>query len=107
MPEIYEQCDVLLKTSLLESFSYPPLEMMATGGYVIVVPNGGNIEYLKDRENCLLYEAGDIKQARKLLQELQENPKLQEQLYEGGRKTAENRRWENIEYEILKMYHVE
>lgn len=107
VPEIYEQCDVLLKTSLLESFSYPPLEMMATGGYVIVVPNGGNIEYLKDRENCLLYEAGDIKQARKLLQELQENPKLQEQLYEGGRKTAENRRWENIEYEILKMYHVE
>ena len=48
VPEIYTQCDVLLKTSLLESFSYPPLEMMATGGYVIAVPNGGNVEYLID-----------------------------------------------------------
>ena len=37
--QIYYECDILLKSSLLESFSYPPLEMMATGGYSIVVPN--------------------------------------------------------------------
>ena len=47
-PEVYAACDILLKTSLLESFSYPPLEMMASGGYVVAVPNGGNLEYLKD-----------------------------------------------------------
>ena len=46
-PEVYAACDILLKTSLLESFSYPPLEMMASGGYVVAVPNGGNLEYLK------------------------------------------------------------
>ena len=40
--KIYEECDILLKSSRLESFSYPPLEMMATGGYCIVVPNEGN-----------------------------------------------------------------
>ena len=34
-PEVYAACDILLKTSLLESFSYPPLEMMASGGYVV------------------------------------------------------------------------
>ena len=33
---------------MVESFSYPPLEMMATGGYVIIVLNGDNKEYLKD-----------------------------------------------------------
>ena len=49
-PEVYAACDILLKTSLLESFSYPPLEMMASGGYVVAVPNGGNLEYLKDGE---------------------------------------------------------
>ena len=37
---IYKQCDILLKSSLLESFSYPPLEIMATGGYCIVVSIG-------------------------------------------------------------------
>lgn len=30
--KIYSECHILLKSSLLESFSYPPLEMMATGG---------------------------------------------------------------------------
>ena len=34
--DVYNQCDILLKTSYLESFSYPPLEMMATGGYAVV-----------------------------------------------------------------------
>ncbi|MFR3431543.1 MAG: hypothetical protein ACLTTH_16335 [Holdemanella porci] len=33
--KVYADCDILLKTSLLESFSYPPIEMMATGGYVV------------------------------------------------------------------------
>ena len=38
------------KTSFLESFSYPPIEMMATGGYSVVVPNDGNREYLVNGE---------------------------------------------------------
>lgn len=44
VPEIYTQCDVLLKTELIRKLflsSWP--EMMATGGYVIAVPNGGNV----------------------------------------------------------------
>lgn len=28
--EVYKQCDILIKSSLLDSFSFPPLEMMAT-----------------------------------------------------------------------------
>lgn len=45
VPNVYRECDILLKSSLLESFSYPPLEMMATGGFVVVAPNDGNVEY--------------------------------------------------------------
>ena len=60
---VYKQCDILIKSSYFESFSYPPLEMMATGGYCIVVPNDGNIEYLKNEENCLFYKLGDIDSA--------------------------------------------
>ena len=61
--KIYYESDILLKSSWLESFSYPPLEMIATGGYTIVVPNEGNKEYLKDKENCLFYKLGDIDEA--------------------------------------------
>ena len=60
---IYENCDILIKTSILESFSYPPLEMMATGGYVVALQNDGNSEYLKDNYNSLIYEKGNIDDA--------------------------------------------
>src|SRR5690606_16357181 len=35
--KIYADHDILIKSSILESFSYPPLEMMATGGAVVLV----------------------------------------------------------------------
>ena len=104
VPEIYAQCDILIKTSLLESFSYPPLEMMATGGYVLAVPNGGNVEYLKDNENCLLYKAGDISQACEKIENLIASEELQQKLYLNGLKTAKERAWENVADEILEMY---
>ena len=104
VPEIYAQCDILIKTSLLESFSYPPLEMMATGGYVLAVPNGGNVEYLKDNENCLLYKAGNISQACEKIENLIASEELQQKLYLNGLKTAKERAWENVTDEILEMY---
>ena len=102
--EIYQQCDILLKTSYLESFSYPPLEMMATGGYAVVVPNGGNKEYLKDRENCLLYPLGEIDKAVEAIETLCSDEELQKRLYEGGLNTAKSRDWEAIRGQILRLY---
>ena len=77
---IYEECDILLKSSLLESFSYPPLEMMATGGYSIVVPNGGNKEYLFDGKNCLFYKSGDLDSAVNCIKRLIADEQLQNYL---------------------------
>ena len=102
--KIYQQCDILLKTSYLESFSYPPLEMMATGGYCVVVPNGGNMEYLVDGENCLLYSLGDIEAGVKAVERLCSDSGLRERLYEGGLKTAQSRSWETCEPDIVKLY---
>lgn len=102
--KIYAQCDILLKTSYLESFSYPPLEMMATGGYAVVVPNDGNKEYLKDEENCLLYPLGDIDAGIKAIERICSDPDLRERLYEGGLATAKERDWETIKQEICSLY---
>lgn len=104
VPDVYRKCDILIKSSILESFSYPPLEMMATGGYVIAVPNGGNQEYLKDRQNVLFYEQGDIDGAVKAIEEICNNKKLQEQLYRNGMKTAEERDWNGIKEQIMELY---
>lgn len=102
--KIYGECDILLKTSILESFSYPPLEMMATGGYVVAVPNEGNREYLKDGENCLFYKQGDIDEAVEKIEKIVKDEKLREKLAKNGRKTAEERDWKKVEKEILKLY---
>lgn len=102
--DVYNQCDILLKTSYLESFSYPPLEMMATGGYAVVVPNDGNKEYLVDGENCLLYPLGKIEKGIAAIERICTDKGLQEHLYESGIKTAQSRDWESIRKEIVALY---
>lgn len=102
--KIYQECDILLKTSILESFSYPPLEMMATGGLNVVVPNGGNVEFLKDKENCLMYEQGNIDDAIEKIKLIVSDKKLRDKLIKNGLVTAKSREWKKIEKEILNLY---
>ena len=89
---------------MLESFSYPPIEMMATGGYVVAVPNGGNIEYMVNEENCLLYEAEDLEAAVSAIDRISKDKELRIKMSKKGRKTAQSRDWKQIEQDILKLY---
>ena len=102
--EIYADCDILIKSSILESFSYPPLEMMATGGFVVVAPNDGNAEYLKNEENCLLYPQGDIDAAVQAIIRICEDSELRDVLYKNGIEMAHKRNWENMREQILQLY---
>lgn len=102
--EIYAKGDILLKTSILESFSYPPLEMMATGGYVVAVPNDGNMEYLVDGENCLFYKRGDIDEAVMKIELMVKDKNLREKLKNNSKKVVADRDWSKIEKEVLELY---
>ena len=101
---IYKQCHILLKTSVLESFSYPPLEMMATGGAAVVLRNEGNAAYLVDGENGLLFNRGEDEKAAKLIMELVENSELREKLRVNGLSTAQRLSWDALEEDIVKLY---
>ena len=100
--KIYQEADILLKTSILESFSYPPLEMMATGGLCVVRPNGGNVEYLKDNYNCLFYSKEE--EAIEKINELSTDSKLRDKLIKNGLETAKSRSWDNINKDIINLY---
>lgn len=102
--EVYQNADILIKSSILESFSYPPLEMMATGGLVVVAPNDGNIEYIKDSVNCLCYEPGNILDAVSKIEKLSSDKKLRDKLIKNGVETAKSREWEKIEKDIISLY---
>jgi glycosyltransferase involved in cell wall biosynthesis len=77
---------------------------MATGGYVVAVPNGGNQEYLKDGENCLFYEQGDIDEGVKRIEKIVENEELRNKLAKNGRRVADSRDWKKIEDKIMGLY---
>jgi glycosyltransferase involved in cell wall biosynthesis len=78
--------------------------MMATGGIAIVASNAGNSEYLRDRENCLLYEAGKLEQALELIHQICADAALREKIIAGGLATAASRDWRAIEDDIRKLY---
>lgn len=101
---VYAQCHILLKTSLLESFSYPPLEMMATGGYNVVILNDGNQEYLKSGENCLTFESGDLQGAVAAIEQIVSDGTLREKLHSNGMETARVRDWKLLEEKIYDLY---
>lgn len=101
---VYEQCHILLKTSILESFSYPPLEMMATGGVVVVIKNDGNAEYLRDNENCVIYKQGDISAAVDAIEHVVSDEDLRDRLIAGGIETAASRDWSGIADQIVELY---
>ena len=77
---------------------------MATGGYSIVVPNDGNKEYLKDGENCLFYDLGDINAAVKCIKRLISDEQLQKYLYKNGLETAKKRNWKNLKKQVISLY---
>ncbi len=103
---VYNACDILIKSSIRESFSYPPLEMMATGGYVVVRPNEGNVEYLRDGENCLMYDGDNLQTAVDAIERIYSDPQLRERLYDGGLRTAKSRDWSIIQSHILELYNM-
>ena len=105
--KVYSSCDILIKSSILESFSYPPLEMMATGGLVVVAPNEGNVEYLQDEYNCLFYEQGNVEQAVKQIERLSNDKELREKLIKNGLETAQKREWSEIEKDVVNLYVME
>ncbi len=102
--KVYASCDILIKSSILESFSYPPLEMMATGGLVVAVPNEGNVEYLENEYNCLFYQQGNIEQAVNQINRVVNDKELREKLIKNGLKTASEREWETIENDVINLY---
>ena len=101
---IYQQCHILLKTSVLESFSYPPLEMMATGGCAVVLRNEGNACYLLDGENCLLFDRGEDSKAAGLIERIVADEGLRDHLRVGGLATANRLSWDSVEDSVAALY---
>jgi len=107
MTRLFCECDILLKTSKLESFSYPPLEMMASGGVCVVAANPGSDEYVKHGVNALTYTLGNIDTARSHIVALAKDVKLRKKLVIGGLRTARKRDWKYSMNILEELYNGE
>ena len=76
MPGIYASCDLLLKLSRVESFCYPPLEMMACGGVPIIRKVTGIEEYAIHGRNCLIVDTDASTAIREAVWSLVTNAEL-------------------------------
>ncbi len=92
MPKIYSSCDILLKMSTVESFCYPPLEMMACGGVPVILEVSGIEEYARHEENCFIVQSQQ--EARQAVARLISDPALRDRLRRGGLETAKKWSWE-------------
>lgn len=71
-----------------EPWGLVPLEAMARGRPVVATGRGGSAEYLRNGENCLLFDAGDPAALAAAVERLARDRELRARLRAGGLETA-------------------
>ena len=85
----YRDADaVIFPVEWPEPWGLVPLEAMALGRPVVATGRGGSGEYLRDRENALLFEAGSPAGLAAALRALADDAPLRERVRQGGYETA-------------------
>lgn len=91
MPRLYSSCDILLKMSTVESFCYPPLEMMACGGVPVILEVSGIEEYARHDVNCLIVR--NKEEALQAVRRLMRDKELYLRLRQAGLETVQQWGW--------------
>jgi glycosyltransferase involved in cell wall biosynthesis len=85
----YEWADAVLFPVIWEEpWGLVPLEAMARGRPVVATGRGGSAEYLRDGENCVLFEAGDAAALAAAVERLAHDADLRGRLRAGGLEAA-------------------
>ena len=90
LPAIYAAADaVLFPVRWLEPFGLVPLEAMACGAPVVASGRGGSGEYLRDGENCVVFDVdGGPVALADAVRRLADDAELRSRLHDGGLRTA-------------------
>lgn len=109
MALFYAMADIFVSTSYFESFSMPSLEAMACGTAVVTTDNGGNRDYTKNGENCLLVPPSDIQQLTRAMAKALTQEKERNQLAQSGLQFARSWTWrrsaDKLEALLLQLAH--
>jgi glycosyltransferase involved in cell wall biosynthesis len=85
----YRSCDVVVfPVQWAEPWGLVPLEAMALGRPVVATGRGGSADYLADRGNSLMFDAGDAAGLARAIRELAADADLRRRLRAQGYETA-------------------
>jgi glycosyltransferase involved in cell wall biosynthesis len=91
LQDVYAEADVVLfPVRWEEPWGLVPLEAMAVGAPVVASGRGGSAEFLREHENCLIFDPDQGGEAlAAAIRELGDDPALRERLRAGGFETSE------------------
>ena len=101
VPQIYRDCDVLVKLSLVEGMFGPPLEMFHCGGTAIVYDVTGHDEYIEDGRNAIVVRTGDEVKVVRAIQALATSAGSLLELKRAAEATAQ--RWPSTEESTTEL----
>lgn len=93
MAQLYAKADLFVYTSYFEAFGLPPLEAMACGTAVVTTDCGGNRDYVRPGENCLLVPPSDVEQLSSAIYRLLTNDNQRQCLASQGLDFAQDWTW--------------
>jgi glycosyltransferase involved in cell wall biosynthesis len=90
LQDVYAAADVVLFPVVWEEpWGLVPLEAMAVGAPVVASGRGGSAEYLRDRENCLIFDVeGGGESLAGAIRKLAGDPELRERVRSAGFRTS-------------------
>lgn len=90
----YNGADIFVSSSIFDTGSLPGLEAMRCGAALVSVYSGGNLEYARHEENCLLSYRHENKLAQDVIR-LTQDPLLRTRLAVQGESDSAAWTWEN------------
>jgi glycosyltransferase involved in cell wall biosynthesis len=96
LAQLYATCSLFVSSSWREGFSLPPLEAMACGAPVVMTDSGGNREFARSGENCLLVSPRRPELLAEAINEVLENPALSIKMRQEGPRTAAFFNWDVV-----------
>ena len=100
MAKLYAQADLYVYTSYFEAFGLPPLEAMACQTAVVTTDCGGNRDYTKHNENCLVVPPSDVTQLAECIKQLLINDDKRQVLATSGFNFAQPWTWQRTAEEV-------
>ena len=105
LPELYNEADIFVLPSLTESFGIVFAEAMACGLPIIGTRAGGIPEVVRDGENGILVQPGNVDELKIALEKLIKNKELREKMGEKSVKIIQqNFTWNKIARDYLGIY---